>query len=387
MMKLPIYMDYQATTPVDDRVLSEMLPYFSSKFGNASSKQHSYGIDADIAVRRARTRIAELLGVDVDTIVFTSGSTESNNFAIKGIAESYRQKGRHIITCTTEHSSVLDPCKHLELQGFKISFLPADKVGAIDLDELKHLMTDDTILVSLMSANNEIGTIHPIEAIGNLCRSRNIVFHSDATQAIGKVPLRLNSLPIDLLSLSAHKMYGPKGIGALYIRSGAPHIRLVAQVDGGGHQRGLRSGTLNVPGIVGLGAAASILIDSGAAESTKLHELSQEFLARIRTSIQGATLNGPEKHRLPGNINLRFEGVLSSLLLHEMKNVAISTGSACSAETSKSSHVLRAIGLSDKDVASSIRISIGRFTTMEEIQYVCNELANAVNRIRDFSTF
>jgi len=386
-MKLPIYLDYQATTPVDDRVLSEMLPYFSSKFGNASSKQHSFGIDADIAVRRARTRIAELLGVDGDTIVFTSGSTESNNFAIKGIAESYRQKGRHIITCTTEHSSVLDPCKHLELQGFNISVLPVDKVGAIDLDELKNLMTDDTILVSLMSANNEIGTIHPIEAIGNLCRSKNVVFHSDATQAIGKVPLRLGSLPIDLLSLSAHKMYGPKGIGALYVRSGAPHIRLVAQVDGGGHQRGLRSGTLNVPGIVGLGAAASILIDSGGTESTKFHELSHEFLARIRTSIQGVTLNGPEKNRLAGNINLRFDGVLSSLLLHEMKNVAMSTGSACSAETSKSSHVLRAIGLSDQDVASSIRISIGRFTTKEEIQYVCNELANAVNRIRDFSTF
>ena len=369
----PIYLDNQATTPVDPRVLERMLPYFGPKFGNAASSSHAFGIEAEQAVEFARKRVAALAGASPREIVFTSGATESNNLAIKGGV-----RGGSVITVATEHRAVLDPVKSLESLGCRTIVLPVGRDGRLDLDVLRAAIQPDTVLVSVMYANNETGVIQPVREIGAICRDRSVIFHSDATQAFGKIPLNVETDHIDLMSVSAHKIYGPKGVGALYVRRRGP--RLTAQMDGGGHEGGLRSGTLNVPGIVGFGEACSLCASEMETESARLAEWRDRLEAHL--IAEGATVNGSREHRLPGSLNLRFHGVLAASLLTSLSGVALSTGSACSSAIPQPSHVLQALGLSTEEVLSSVRFGLGRFTTGEEMESAAGQIVQAVRKLR-----
>jgi cysteine desulfurase len=379
-------MDYHSTTPVDPRVLEEMLPYFTQHFGNAASRNHAFGWRAEEAVDVARERIAKLVGASSEKeIVFTSGATESNNLAIKGVAEFYRDKGRHIITTVIEHKAVLDTCKRLEKEGFEVTYLPVETDGLVDLQKLEAAFRPDTILVSIMFANNEIGTVQPLEAIGRMCRARGVLLHTDAVQGIGKVPFNVETMNVDLASITAHKMYGPKGVGALYVRRSKPRVRLVAQMDGGGHERGMRSGTLNVPGIVGFGKAAQILVEEGVAESARILAQRERLRAAITSKLEEVYLNGSFEHRLPGNLNLSFAFVEGEGLMMSIKDVAVSSGSACTSASLEPSYVLRALGVGEELAHSSIRFGLGRFTTDEEVDYVAELVVKKVQKLRELS--
>ena len=385
-MNTPIYLDNHATTPVDPRVLEAMLPYFTKKFGNAASKNHAFGWEAEAAVDSAREQVAKLIGASSPReVVFTSGATESDNLAIKGVAESYREKGNHIVTCVTEHKAVLDSCKVLQKHGFEVTYLPVNSAGFIDLRQLKAALTNRTILISIMAANNEIGTLQPMKEIGGLAKQAGILFHSDATQAVGKVPINIEEMGIDLLSLTAHKMYGPKGIGALYVRSSKPRVKITPMIDGGGHERGIRSGTLNVPGIIGLGTACELAQKEMAAEGERLIALRERLRAGIFNQLDDVYINGDAVKRLPGNMNLSFAYVEGESLMMALKEIAVSTGSACTSATLEPSYVLKAIGLEDSLAHASIRFGIGRFNSADEIDYTINRIAEEVRRLREIS--
>jgi cysteine desulfurase len=363
-----------------------MLPYFTTKFGNAASRNHAFGWEAEEAVDYARERIAQLIGArDSKEIVFTSGATESDNLAIKGVAEFHRDKGNHIITTVTEHKAVLDTCKRLEKQGFDVTYLGVGTDGRVDPDDVKRAITDKTILVSVMLANNEIGTVQPLEAIGAITRERGVLFHSDAVQGVGKVDFDVQRMNLGLVSLTAHKMYGPKGIGALYVRRSRPRVRIVAQMDGGGHERGMRSGTLAVPLIAGFGRAAEILIHEGKAESARLSAMRDRLRALITDRLDEVYLNGSATHRLPGNLNLSFNFVEGEGLMMAIKDVAVSSGSACTSASLEPSYVLRALGVGDELAHSSIRFGLGRFNTEEEVDYVAGLVVEKVTRLRELS--
>ena len=384
-VKLPIYMDNHATTPVDPRVLEAMLPYFKGTFGNPASRNHSFGWAAEDAVETAREQIAKLIGATSKEIIFTSGATESDNLAIKGVAEMYREKGNHLITAVTEHKAVLDTCKRLEKYGYRVTYLPVQKDGLVDLDDLKRAMDDKTILVTIMAANNEIGVLQPIEQIGKLCRERGVLFHTDAVQAIGKVPIEVNKQNIDLASITAHKIYGPKGVGALYVRRRNPRVQISAQVDGGGHERGMRSGTLNVPGIVGLGAACAIAQQDMAQEACRLAGLRNRLRDRLMGKLDEVYINGSMEHRLPGNLNISFAYVEGESLLMGINDIAVSSGSACTSATLEPSYVLKALGTGDDLAHSSLRFGIGRFNTEAEVDYVADRVIEAVEHLRELS--
>jgi cysteine desulfurase len=385
MPKRPIYMDYHATTPVDPRVLEAMLPYFTERFGNAASRNHAFGWQAEEAVEKGRKQVAELIGASPKEIVFTSGATESDNLALKGVAEMYREKGDHIITVLTEHKAVLDTCKRLEKGGFRVTYLRVGRDGLIDLDELGASITNKTILISVMAANNEIGVIQPIAEIGKIARERGVLFHSDAVQAIGKIAFDVNRMQVDLASISAHKMYGPKGVGALYVRRRNPRVLVAPIIDGGGHERGMRSGTLNVTGIVGFGKAAEICGQEMVAESARVGALRDRLFDGIRREIDEIVVNGSMTNRLPNNLNVSFAYVEGESLLMGMNDVAVSSGSACTSASLEPSYVLRAIGTSDALAHSSIRFGLGRFNTEEEVDYVVTKLASVVKRLREMS--
>jgi cysteine desulfurase len=384
-LKLPIYMDNQATTPLDPRVLEAMMPWLTTKFGNAASRSHSFGWEAEAAVDQARQQVAALIGASAKEIVFTSGATESDNLAIKGIAEQYRERGNHIITQVTEHKAVLDTCHRLEKSGCRVTYLPVNSDGLISLDDLRHAITDTTILVTIMAANNEIGVIQPIAEIGQLCRERNVFFHSDAVQAAGKIPLNVDAMSIDSLSLSAHKLYGPKGVGALYVRRRNPELEIAEQINGGGHERGMRSGTLNVPGIVGFGQACEIAAQEMASEAERLRRLRDRLRQRLEAALDQVHVNGTLEHRLPGNLNMSFAGVEGEALLMGLNDVALSTGSACTSASLEPSYVLRALGLGDEIAHSSLRFGLGRFNTEAEIDYTADRLIEVVQNLRELS--
>src|SRR5215831_13910272 len=384
-VKLPIYMDNHATTRPDPRVVEEMLHYFNEYFGNAASRNHEFGWIAEQAVEQARERIAKLIGANTKEIIFTSGATESDNLAIKGVAEMYREKGNHIITAVTEHKAVLDTCKRLEKYGYRVTYLPVQKDGLIDLEDLKRAMDDKTILVTIMAANNEIGVLQPWVEIGKLCHERGVIFHSDATQAVGKVPIDVNKHNIDLMSISAHKMYGPKGVGALYVRRKSPRVQISPIIDGGGHERGMRSGTLNVPGIVGLGKACAIAIEEMPRESCRLAGLRNRLRDKIMGRLDEVYINGSIEHRLPGNLNISFAYVEGESLLMGINDVAVSSGSACTSATLEPSYVLKALGTGDDLAHSSIRFGIGRFNTQAEVDYVADRVVDTVQRLRELS--
>jgi cysteine desulfurase len=384
-VKLPIYMDNHATTPVDPRVLQEMLPFFTTKFGNAASRNHSFGWEAEEGVETARERVAKVIGATAKEIVFTSGATESDNLAIKGVAEMYREKGNHIITAVTEHKAVLDTCKRLEKYGYRVTYLPVQKDGLIDLEDLKRSIDEKTILVSIMAANNEIGVLQPIKEIGKICRERGVLFHTDAVQAFGKVPLNVNDMNIDLMSISAHKVYGPKGIGALYVRRKNPRVQLAPLIDGGGHERGMRSGTLAVTNIVGLGKAAELAMQEMPQETKRLIALRDRLKDKIFAELDEVYINGSVEHRLPGNLNISFAYVEGESLLMGINDVAVSSGSACTSATLEPSYVLKALGTGDDLAHSSIRFGIGRFNTEAEVDYVADKLTNVVKRLRELS--
>ena len=382
-MTRPIYLDYHATTPVDPRVLEAMLPYFTAKFGNAASRQHAFGWEAQEAVDRAREQVAALIGASAGEITFTSGASESNNLALKGIACALRDRGDHIVTVATEHKSVLDSAASLERDGVRITRLPVDAKGFVDLDALRAALTPQTILLSVMAANNEIGTIQPLRQIGEIAAERGVLLHSDAAQAAGKIPIDVREIAVDLLSLTAHKYYGPKGAGALFVRRRKPRIQLTCQIDGGGHEQGLRSGTLNVPGIVGLGAASEICQKEMAAESVRLRTLRDRLLAQLQQELSGVRVNGPlGDERLPHNLHVSFEGVEGERLLMALGDIAVSTGSACSAGSQKASHVLEAIGAS-ASAGPSIRFGLGRGTTGQEIETAAARVVKVVRSLRD----
>src|SRR5450755_4171486 len=382
---LPIYMDNHATSPLDPRVLEAMMPYFTTKFGNAASRNHSFGWEAEQAVEAAREQIAKLIGATAKEIIFTSGATESNNLAIKGIAEMYRERGNHIITQVTEHKAVLDTCKRLEKYGYRVTYLAVKADGLIDLEELKRVMDDKTILVTIMAANNEIGVVQPVAEIGKICRERGVIVHTDATQAIGKIPIDVNKMNIDVMSISAHKMYGPKGVGALYVRRKNPRLQVSASIDGGGHERGMRSGTLNVPGIVGLGKACAIASEEMAKESCTLAGLRNRLRDRIMGRLDEVYINGSWEHRLPGNLNISFAYVEGESLLMGINDIAVSSGSACTSATLEPSYVLKALGTGDDLAHSSIRFGIGRFNTEAEVDYVADRVVETVTRLRELS--
>jgi len=384
-VKLPIYMDNHATTPMDPRVLEEMLPFFMEKFGNAASRNHSFGWAAEEGTETARERIAKLIAATTKEVIFTSGATESDNLAIKGVAEMYREKGNHIITAVTEHKAVLDTCKRLEKYGYRVTYLPVQKDGLIDLDDLKRAMDEKTILVTIMAANNEIGVLQPIAEIGKLCRERGVILHTDATQAIGKIPFDVNKQNVDLASISAHKMYGPKGVGALYVRRKNPRVQISAIIDGGGHERGMRSGTLNVPGIVGLGKACALALEELPQESCRLAGLRNRLRERIMGRLDEVYINGSMEHRLPGNLNISFAYVEGESLLMGINDVAVSSGSACTSATLEPSYVLKALGTGDDLAHSSIRFGIGRFNTEAEVDYVADRVIETVERLRELS--
>jgi cysteine desulfurase len=384
-IKLPVYMDNHATTPMDPRVLEEMLPYFMEKFGNAASRNHSFGWVAEEGVETARERVAKLVGATTKEIIFTSGATESDNLAIKGVAEMYREKGNHIITAVTEHKAVLDTCKRLEKYGYRVTYMPVQKDGLVDLEELKRAMDDKTILVTIMWANNEIGVLQPVAEIGKLCRERGIIFHTDATQAVGKIPVDVNKNSIDVMSISAHKMYGPKGVGALYVRRKNPRVQISAIIDGGGHERGMRSGTLNVPSIVGLGKACAIALEEMPKEACHLAGLRNRLRDKIMGRLDEVYINGSMEHRLPGNLNISFAYVEGESLLMGINDVAVSSGSACTSATLEPSYVLKALGTGDDLAHSSIRFGIGRFNTEAEVDYVADRVVETVTRLRELS--
>lgn len=385
-LSFPIFMDNHSTTPVDPRVLEEMLPYFTQKFGNAASRNHAFGWVAEEAVDVARERIAKLIGAQSEKeVVFTSGATESNNLALKGVAEFYKDKGNHIITTVIEHKAILDTCKRLEKQGFEVTYLAVGKDGRVDPDDVKKAITDKTILVSVMFANNEIGTVQPLAEIGKITRERGVLLHTDAVQGVGKVDFDVQTMNVDLASITAHKMYGPKGVGALYVRRSKPRVRLVAQMDGGGHERGNRSGTLNVPGIVGFGRAAEIMLTEGREESARLFTMRERLRTRIQGALEETYINGSFEHRLPGNLNLSFAFVEGEAMMMAIKDVAVSSGSACTSASLEPSYVLRALGVGDELAHSSIRFGIGRFNTNEEIDYVADLVIAKVNKLRELS--
>jgi cysteine desulfurase len=384
-VKLPIYMDNHATTPMDPRVFEAMRPYFVDLFGNAASRNHSFGWEAEEATEKARKQIADLIGATPKEIVFTSGATESNNLALKGIAEMYAERGNHIITQATEHKAVLDPCKRLERQGVRVTYVPVKQNGLIDLDQLRDAITDKTILISIMYANNEIGVVQPIQDIGKIAKEKGVLFHSDAAQAVGKIPVNVMSDGIDVLSLSAHKLYGPKGSGALYVRRRNPRVQITAQIDGGGHERGVRSGTLNVPGIVGLGAACEVANGEMSEESKRLSFLRDKLRNKLMAELDEVYINGSIEHRLPHNLNISFAYVEGESLLMGINDVAVSSGSACTSATLEPSYVLKALGAGDDLAHSSIRFGIGRFNTEEEIDYVGNRVVEVVKKLRELS--
>ena len=384
-VKLPIYMDNHATTRTDPRVVEAMLPYFDEVYGNAASRNHEFGWRAEQAVDEGREQIAKLIGATAKEIVLTSGATESNNLALKGVAEMYREKGNHIITEVTEHKCVLDTCKRLEKHGCRVTYLPVGKDGLIDLDQLKDSMTPETILVSIMTANNEIGILQPIREIGKLCHERGVLFHTDAVQAAGKVPFNVIEDNVDLASLSAHKLYGPKGVGALYVRRRNPRVQLVAQMDGGGHERGMRSGTLNVPGVVGMGKACEIARLEMAEEGKRLLALRENLREQIASQLDEVYINGSMEHRLPGSLNISFAFVEGESLLMGINDIAVSSGSACTSATLEPSYVLKALGAGDDLAHSSIRFGLGRFNTQAEVDYVAEKVVEVVARLRELS--
>jgi len=384
-IKLPIYMDYHATTPVDPRVVEAMTPYFSQQFGNAASRNHPFGWEAEEAVEKARKQVADLIGASPKEIVFTSGATESDNLAIKGVAEMYREKGHHIITCVTEHKAVIDTCKRLEKQGYRVTYLPVQKDGLIRLADLRGAITDKTILITIMTANNEIGVVQPIAEIGALAKEKGILFHTDAVQAVGKIPFAVNDLKVDLASVSAHKMYGPKGVGALYVRRRNPRVLLAPLIDGGGHERGMRSGTLNVPGIVGFGKAAELCRLEMTGDAARLGALRDRLNDKLHKGLGEIYINGSVEHRLPHNLNISFAYVEGESLLMGINDVAVSSGSACTSASLEPSYVLKALGAGDDLAHSSIRFGLGRWTTEEEVDYVATKLISVVTRLREMS--
>jgi cysteine desulfurase len=384
-MKLPIYMDYHATTPVDPRVLEAMLPYFTENFGNSASRNHAFGWAAEEAVDKSRKQVADLLGAKPKEVIFTSGATESNNLAIRGVAEMYREKGNHVITCVTEHKAVIDTCKKLEKQGGRVTYLPVQKDGRIDLDELRAAITDKTILITIMTANNEIGVLQPVAEIGAIAKEKGILFHTDAVQAVGKVPFDVNEVKADLVSLSAHKMYGPKGVGALYVRRRNPRVLLAEQISGGGHERGMRSGTLNVPGIVGLGKAAELCQADMVSDTARLLALRERLNEKFHQNLDEIYINGSMEHRLPHNLNISFAYVEGESLLMGINDVAVSSGSACTSASLEPSYVLKALGAGDDLAHSSIRFGLGRWSTEEEVDYIVEKLTNVVRRLREMS--
>jgi cysteine desulfurase len=384
-MKLPIYMDYHATTPVDPRVLEAMMPYFTEKFGNAASRNHPFGWEAEEAVEVARKQVADLVGANPKEIIFTSGATESNNLAIKGVAEMYREKGNHVITCVTEHKAVIDTCKKLEKQGLRVTYLPVQKDGRISLDELRAAITDKTILITIMTANNEIGVLQPIAEIGAIAKEKGILFHTDGVQAVGKVPFDVTALKVDLVSMSGHKIYGPKGVGALYVRRRNPRVLLAEQISGGGHERGMRSGTLNVTGIVGLGKAAQLCQQEMEKDTARLRALRDRLNAELHKNLDEIYINGSMEHRLPHNLNISFAYVEGESLLMGINDVAVSSGSACTSASLEPSYVLKALGAGDDLAHSSIRFGLGRWTTDEEVNYVVDKLTKVVRRLREMS--
>jgi cysteine desulfurase len=385
MVTTPIYMDNNSTTRVDPRVVEAMLPYFTEKYGNAASRSHSFGWEAEAAVEEARDQIANLINSSGKEIIFTSGATESNNLAIKGVAAMYKKKGNHVITQATEHKAVLDTCKRLEKDGYQVTYLPVDKFGQVHAEQVKAALTDKTILVSIMAANNEIGTIQPIKAIGKLCKEKGVLFHTDAVQAVGKLPMDVEDMGIDLLSLTAHKIYGPKGIGALYVRKKDPRVRLEPMIDGGGHERGMRSGTLPVPLIVALGEACDIAMREMEIESAKTFKLRERLRKGIMDRLSDTYLNGHPTERLPGNANISFAYVEGEGMMMGIKDVAVSSGSACTSASLEPSYVLRALGVGDELAHSSIRFGLGRFNTEAEVDYVIDHVVNEVNRLREMS--
>jgi cysteine desulfurase len=382
---LPIYMDNHATSPLDPRVLEAMMPYFTTRFGNAASRNHSFGWEAEQAVETAREQIAKLIGATAKEIIFTSGATESNNLAIKGIAEMYRERGDHIITQVTEHKAVLDTCKRLEKYGYRVTYLPVKADGLIDIEDLKRAMDEKTVLVSIMAANNEIGVLQPIREIGKICHEKGVLFHTDAVQAVGKVPVNVLADNVDVLSLSAHKIYGPKGVGALYVRRRNPRVQIAAQIDGGGHERGMRSGTLNVPGIVGLGKACEIALQEMETEAAYLRGLRDRLKEKLESVLDYVHVNGSMEHRLPGNLNMSFVYVEGESLLMGINDVAVSSGSACTSATLEPSYVLKALGLGDDVAHSSIRFGLGRFNTQAEVDYVAAKVIDIVQKLRELS--
>src|SRR5256886_6000281 len=385
MVKLPIYMDNHATTPVDPRVLDAMMPYLTNQFGNAASRNHQFGWEAEQAVEQGRKQIADLIGADPREIVITSGATESDNLAVKGVAWMYREKGDHIITCVTEHKAILDTCKHLEKDGYRITFLPVDNKGLVDLDDLKDPITEKTILISIMTANNEVGVVQDIKEIGKIARERGVLFHTDAVQAAGKIPFNVNEMNVDIASLSAHKFYGPKGVGALYVRRRNPRVLLTPIIDGGGHERGMRSGTLNVPGIVGFGKAAELCRQDMATESERLRGLRDYLNEKLHKNLDQLYINGSMEHRLPHNLNISFAYVEGESLLMGINDVAGSFGAPCTSASLEPSYVLKALGAGDDLAHSSIRFGLGRWTTEEEVDYVADKLTTVVTRLREMS--
>jgi cysteine desulfurase len=386
-MQRPIYMDNQATTPMDPRVLEAMLPYFGEKFGNAASRNHPFGWEAEEAVDTAREQIATLIGAKGKEIIFTSGATESDNLAIKGVVEFYKEKGTHVITCVTEHKAVLDTCKALERSGkAQVTYLGVDQYGMVNPDEVRRAISDKTILISLMYANNEIGTIHPIREIGKLAKEKGILFHCDATQGVGKVPVNVEQDGIDLLSMTGHKLYGPKGCGALYVRAKGPRVRLTPLIDGGGHERGMRSGTLNVPGIVGFGKACELCGQELESEAARLIALRTRLYEGLTTRLEEVYLNGHPTQRLPGNLNVSFSYVEGeSFLMGVNHDIALSSGSACTSATLEPSYVLKALGVGEELAHTSIRFGLGRFNTAEEVDYVIGRVVEVVERLRELS--
>jgi len=380
-----VYLDNNATTPVDPRVLDAMLPYFRENFGNSASRNHRFGWVAEEAVEKAREQVAKVINAGAKEIVWTSGSTEGNNTAIQGVARMYADQGKHIVTCTIEHKAVIDPCKFLESQGHPVTWLEPDRKGRVGVEQVREALRPDTILVSLMFANNELGTLHPIAEIGALCKEKNVLFHTDATQAFGKVPIDVESMGIDLLTMSAHKIYGPKGVGALYVRRKRPRVRLQPILFGGGHERGMRSGTLNVPGIVGCGAAAEVAMQEMPTESVRITKLRDRLWAGLSEHLTEISVNGDPEHRLPNTLNVSFLYVEGESLMMGFSDIAVSSGSACTSASLEPSYVLKGLGLGDDLAHSSIRFSLGRFTTEEDIDYTIKMVVGAVNHLRNMS--
>jgi cysteine desulfurase len=384
-VKLPIYFDNHATTQVDPRVVQAMLPYFTDKFGNAASRNHAFGWAGEEAVENARAQVASLIGATPKEIIFTSGATESDNLMIKGVAEMYREKGNHIITQAIEHKAVLDTCKRLEKDGFEVTYLPVQRDGRVDPEDVRKAITPKTILITVMYANNEIGIINPIAEIGKIAKERGIFFAVDGVQAVGKIPVDVQKDNIDLLAISAHKLYGPKGVGALYVRRRNPRVQLAAIIDGGGHERGMRSGTLNVPGIVGLGAACEIAQKEMPEESVRLRNLRERLRVGLETKLDEVFINGSMEHRLPNNLNMSFAYVEGESLLMGINDIAVSSGSACTSATLEPSYVLKALGVGEDLAHTSIRFGLGRFNTEEEVDYVTEKMVQVVTKLRELS--